>query len=174
MNIPSILRHWFTFAAAAITAWLVATLTLSADDHAALAEAFGKLIEPVIIIVSLLAVAVWRIFLAKAGTMFRRGAGEETDSDAGASGGKLPLALFLMATAAGLMGVLPSCTTGGDGEYPVTASLSWRDPNTGAKAGLTYTPKAKLKGAVTVPVYDADTGERIGTTTIRVDPASGK
>lgn len=149
MNIPSILRHWFTFAAAAVTAWLVVSLTLSAEESAALTDALGKLVEPLILIVSLVAVAGWRIFLAKAGTMFRRGAGEETDSDAGASGGKLPL-LLLMCAAAGIIGGLPSCATGG-GEYPVTASLSWRDPNTGAKAGLTYTPKAKL-GVTTTPV----------------------
>jgi hypothetical protein len=80
----------------------------------------------------------------------------------------LPVMLLL----ASLVCLMPSCAPGD--EYPLTATISFRDPTSGAKAGLTYTPRLKLRGGVTVPVYDQATGEKIGVTTIEVDPKSGK
>jgi hypothetical protein len=171
-TLATLTRHIITYVIGMLVAWLAIYLT-GADLESA-TKAANALVEPLVILAGFVAVIVSRLAMPIFDKIFRRGAGEETDSDAGASGGKSSLALFLMATAAVLMGALPSCATNGDGEYPVTASLSWRDPNTGAKAGLTYTPKAKLKAAVTVPVYDAETGEKLGVTTIPVDLASGK
>ncbi len=170
-TLATLTRHIITYLTGMLVAWL--TIYLTGADLESATQAANALVEPLVILAGFVAVIVSRLAMPFLNNIFRRGAGEGTDSDAGASGGKLPLALFLMATAAGLMGALPSCATS-DGEYPVTASLTWRDPNTGAKAGLTYTPKARLKGAVTVPVYDAETGEKLGVTTIPVDVASGK
>jgi hypothetical protein len=136
MNFPSLLRHWFTFAAAAISTWLVATLTLSADDAAALADALGKLVEPLIIIVTLVAVAAWRIFLTKAGTLFRKGAGE----DSGGSGGGLNLLWLVGMTVISTAAVvtLPSCNlpAPSGAEYPVRGFVTYTDPQTGAQVGF--------------------------------------
>lgn len=160
MNLASILRHWFTAAASIVTVWLIAALTLSTEDAHKLTEAFGLLVEPLIIIVGIVAVAAWRIFLTKAGSIFRTSAGEDNDHDS--AGGLSPCVVGLC-MAAGLMGfVLPSCSS----DYPITGTLSYRDPHTGAKAGLSYSPRRKLRGGITVPIYDAQTGEQLGVTDV--------
>lgn len=109
MNIPSILRHWFTLAATAITAWLVGILLLSADDQAALAKAVSDLVGPLVIIGTLIVTALWRVALEWITQLFRRGAGEQEVEKSGGSGGTTPL-ILLACTAAALMGGLPSCT----------------------------------------------------------------
>lgn len=125
MNIPSILRHWFTLAATAATVWLVAALTLSPEDAQKLADAFGLLVEPLIIIVGIVAVAAWRIFLTKAGSIFRTGAGEQGNDSNDSAGGLSP-AIVGLCMAAGLMGfVLPSCSATG-------WAVSYTDPMTDA------------------------------------------
>lgn len=62
--------------------------------------------------------------------------------------------------------LLPSC----GGEYPLNGSISYRDAQSGAKAGLVFAPGEPVRGSVKVPVYDQATGEVIG----QVDLASGK
>ena len=80
----------------------------------------------------------------------------ENDGEAsGGSGGILPLAFFAFCAACLLM---PSCS----GEYPVTGSITYRDPDSGAKGGLTFTPGEKPSGFIRVPIYDPETGEQIG------------
>jgi len=143
-TLATLIRHAVTYLVGILLAWFTVHLTAPQELKSA-TEAANALVEPLVIVVGFVGVILARLAMPLLNNIFRRGAGEVNDSDAGASGGKFPLALLLCA-AAGLMGVLPSCATRGDGEYPVTASLSWRDPNTGAKAGLVYTPKAKLKG----------------------------
>ncbi len=112
MNFASLVRHWFTLAASSATVFLIGTLTLSQEDGKNLAEAFSALLEPAMVIVTILAVAVWRLFLAKAGTLFRHGAGENgNESNGGGSGGNpLPCVLWL-GMAAAIFGGLPSCST---------------------------------------------------------------
>jgi hypothetical protein len=80
----------------------------------------------------------------------------EDGSASGGSGGILPLALFSLAAACLLM---PSCS----GDYPVTGSITYRDPDSGAKGGLTFTPGEKPEGFIRVPILDPETGEQIGT-----------
>lgn len=109
MNIPSILRHWFTLAATAITAWLVGILLLSTDDQAALAKAVSDLVGPLVIIGTLIVTALWRVALEWITQIFRRGAGEQEVEKSGGSGGTTPL-ILLACTAAALVGGLPSCS----------------------------------------------------------------
>ena len=101
MNIASILRHWFTLAATLITGWLVATLTLSPDQQADLAKAVSDLMGPLVIIVTLIITAVWRIALTYFAKMF---SGKNT-----VGSGWSPLVIIGVVTAAGLLG-LPSCS----------------------------------------------------------------
>ena len=138
MNFQSILRHQFTAAAGIATMWLIAALTLSAEDAQKLTDAFKLLIEPLIVIVGILAVAVWRIFLAKAGSAFRRGAGE-TDTN---SGGGLSPCIMGFALAAGLVvGALPSCSPTAAKAWPITFHLKGPDGDIGysSKGGLVIT-----------------------------------
>ena len=103
-NIPTILRHWFTLAATAFTLWIVSALLLSADDAKAIGDAAGKLIEPLVVIVTLAIAALWRIFLVWIQKLFSRGAGE-----AGYGSG-VGMLLVWVGTMAGLCLGLPSCS----------------------------------------------------------------
>jgi hypothetical protein len=137
MNFQSILRHQFTAAATFATMWLIAALTLSADDAHKLTEAFQLLIEPLIVIVGIVAVAVWRIFLAKAGSAFRLGSGE---SDKDSAGGLSPCVIAL-GMAAAFMGALPSCSPAqldAARAVPITFHLIGPDGSVGysSKGGL--------------------------------------
>ncbi len=62
--------------------------------------------------------------------------------------------------------LLPSC----GGEYPLTGSISYRDAESGAKAGLVFAPGEPVRGSVKLPVYNPETGQVIG----QVDLVSGK
>ena len=62
--------------------------------------------------------------------------------------------------------LLPSCGT----EYPLSGTVSYRHPQSGAKAGLVFAPGQPVRGSVKVPVYDQVTGDVIG----QVDLVSGK
>lgn len=107
MDIPSILRHWFTLAATAATAWLVATLTLSPDDQALLTTAFADLVGPLVIIGTLVVTALWRVALVWMARIFRTGSGENGEKSRGGPGG-LPL-WIIGAAGAFICGSLPSC-----------------------------------------------------------------
>lgn len=95
---------------------------------------------------------------------------EETEKPSGSSGGTSPLWIATLGMTAAAMGMgLPSCSLS---DYPITGSLSYRDPNTGAKAGLSYAPDRMVSGGVTVPIYDAETGELLGVTDIALGKKS--
>ena len=49
---------------------------------------------------------------------------------------------------------LPSCA-----DSPFLGSISYRDPETGAKGGLVFTPGQKPSGFLKVPIRDPETGE---------------
>lgn len=100
MNIASILRHWFTLLATLLTGWLV----LPAEQQAELTKALGDLVGPLVIVLTLVITAVWRIALAWIGKVLRTGSGELENG--GPSGGA---GLLLMITAVALGGALPSC-----------------------------------------------------------------
>jgi hypothetical protein len=134
MNIPSILRHWFTLAATAATAWLIATVALAPEQQQELTKAIGDLVGPLVIIGTLIITALWRVALAWLTKVFRTGSGES-------GGGPGGLSLWmLISTAAVIGGSLPSCAIG---EYPISGSITYRDDSTGAKAGLTFYPPAR-------------------------------
>ncbi len=89
----------------------------------------------------------------------------------GGSGGVLPLALFLLTG----MWLLPSCSGSG---YPLSGSISYRDPDSGAKGGLVFEPGKAPRASVRVPVYD-EAGNLIGVGELsgplaREIPASAK
>jgi hypothetical protein len=66
-----------------------------------------------------------------------------------------PLPLLILLT-----GILALASCGGN--YPVTGSISYRDPNSGAKGGLVFEPGKAPRASVRVPVYHPETGELIG------------
>lgn len=130
MNIPSILRHWFTLAATIFTAWIIALVTLSPDDQAALGNAVTELVGPLVIIGTLLVTALWRMALAWLAKVFQVGAGEKTPGGNGE-----PLGLLLgLGTAVALMGSLPSCSSGMP--LKVTAILEEGALSYSSKGGL--------------------------------------
>lgn len=81
--------------------------------------------------------------------------GENTTPPAGS------LMAFLVAGAAVGSGLaLPSCSP----SFRPKVEVKLRDPKSGAEAALSYRPDKKVRGGVTVPVYDAETGELLGVT----------
>ncbi len=62
----------------------------------------------------------------------------------------LPVAVMAACTAAS------SCVATSCAEYPLTGSLFLRDPGSGAKGGLTFTPGQAPTASVKVPIYDGD------------------
>jgi hypothetical protein len=153
-------RHSITWLFGILVTWL--TIYLSADDLKTATEAVNALIEPLVIVAGFVAVILVRLAMPFLNKIFRRGAGENSDGEtgAGSAGGLVPLLLLCL----GIAALLPGCQTLQD--YPFTASISYRDPASGAKAGLSYSPDKKLKGGVTVPIYDAQTGELLGVTDV--------
>jgi hypothetical protein len=133
MNIPSILRHWFTLAATAATAWLIATVALDPEQQKELAKAFGDLVGPLVIIGTLVITALWRVALAWLTKVFRTGSGES-----GGGPGGLPL-WMLISTAAVIGGSLPSCAN-----MPLRATIFTDD------GAVSYSSKGGLEISATV------------------------
>lgn len=67
----------------------------------------------------------------------------------------LLIALFALAA----LVLTPSCGTRG---WPVTGSISFRDQQSGAKAGMVFEHGAAPRATVKVPIYDKDSGELVG------------
>ena len=131
----------------ALMAALVGWNLLPADGAAAIDSEMAAVITTVAGFLAMIATAVvqhvWAQKFPKA---------EKQGSGAGSGGSPLPL-LLLCGVAAVL---LPSCGA----EYPMTGGFFYRDPNTGAKAGLKFEDgKGSYYGKV--PVYDPETGEMI-------------
>jgi len=104
MNLASILRHWFTLLATLLTGWLV----LPPEQQAELTEALGDLVGPLVIILTLVVTAAWRMALAWASNIFSgRDSGDE--KAAGGPSGGVGL-LILGCTVAGLC-AMPSCSS---------------------------------------------------------------
>jgi hypothetical protein len=48
-------------------------------------------------------------------------------------------------------------------DYPVTGTLQFRDPKSGAKGGMTFIPgQTRPDFSLRVPIYDDTTGELLG------------
>lgn len=83
----------------------------------------------------------------------------------------VPLLLLLLA---GASFMLPGCAG-----YPITGTVYLRDPSSGAKGGLTFTPGEAPKATIKIPIYDEKTGELIGMADLSseipsIDRTSGK
>ena len=161
-TLATLTRHIVTYLIGLLAAWLAIYLT-GADLESA-TKAANALIEPLVIVAGFVAVILARLAMPVLNKIFRRGAGEYSS---GGSGGMLPLALWLGLSMA-VVGTLPSCAPGT--EYPVTGSLAYRDPRSGAKGGLVFAPGLPVQGRVQMPIYDPQTGAVLGA----VDLHSGK
>lgn len=159
-SIASIIRHWITAGVGVLSLWIIAFLVLSVDEAKQLTAAFEILIEPLVVILGLIAVALSRLVIAWLGNIFRRGAGEIGDRTSGIA------PLLWIGTAAALLGGLPSCSFG---EYPLTGTISYRDPNSGAKGGLTFSPGVAPRATLKVPIYDPQSGEMIGLADLQAE-----
>lgn len=95
--------------------------------------------------------------------------GPEEGREKQTGGGILPGLCLGLSTAAALSmaGTLPSCSP--NSAFPVTGTLSLRDPESGAKAGLVFQPGKPAAGMVKMPIEDGE-GRVIGY----VDLKSGK
>ena len=111
------------------------------------------LFDPVAAVFALVGACVARIALSWLGKLFpaltERLGNQESG---GMSGGAF---LLILCTAAACL--LPSCSQ--LSELPITGSVFFRDPNTGAKSGLTF----GITKAARVPLYDSS-GKQIGET----------
>lgn len=159
MNISSQIRHFLTAAAAVVATALTAWFTLGPDEQAAMTEALGKINDGLVILIGVLATAGVRWLIGWAGKYLSHG------NTSGGPGG-LPL-WVMIGTMAGMLGALPSCSV--DGSLPVTGTVYYRDPGTGAKAGLTFSPGQNPSASIRVPVYDSATGDLIGMADLSAD-----
>ncbi len=154
-NLTKLISSGLKYLVGLIVAALVGWGLLSADDVKALDPdvAAASASASGVIATGLTAVsqAVWRKYFPK-GT-----------SDITGPGGTL---MLLISTVVAL-GALPSCNALTEiqkiaEEYPATAILYYRDPETGAKAGLSASPGKATTIFGRVPIYDEQTGKLIG------------
>lgn len=135
MNLASQIRHLLTFLAG-LGGLFLSWQIIAPDQVAAVDKAGADLVDPLVIILGAAAAGIARLALGWISSLFGRGAGE-----IGEKTRDLPVWVGLIGTAAVIGGSLPSCAV--NGEYPITGSVTFRDPNTGAKAGLTFYPPTR-------------------------------
>jgi hypothetical protein len=70
----------------------------------------------------------------------------------GAAGWRFVVGLVFLC----IIAILSGCA-----DYPITGSVVYRDPETGAKGGLVFRPGESPVGTVRVPIYDEETGELV-------------
>lgn len=156
MNLATHFRHLLTFLAG-LGAILFAHHLIDPGAVDAVNKAGSQLIEPLVVVLGAVAVVIVRVLLAWAGKRFPGLAAKIGNQASGGMSGGVPL--WIIATA-GLMGFcLPSCAPN---DYPITGSLYYRDSNSGAKGGLTFSPGRAPVASVRVPIYDPQTGELKG------------
>ena len=71
--------------------------------------------------------------------------------------GPVDFPMILLMAAACVFLCPPSCAG-----YPLTGSVYYRDPSSGAKAGMAFRPGEAPRASVRIPIYDQSTGEVIG------------
>jgi hypothetical protein len=168
--LQSLIRHAVT-AAAGFGGLLAAKGLIDSGDISAVNEGTAQAIAGVGVVVTALVCRVGLTLLNR----FLPGA--SSAKSGGTSGGKVLPLLMTLGTAA-VAGFLPSCSSVSD--FPVTGSIFYRDPNSGAKGGLSFTPGERPTAYVRVPVYDPETGEKRGEANLEipvgktVDATSGK
>jgi len=130
-------------------------------DQADVAQTNADAAQAVPLIASIAAAVVSRILLLLVAKYAPR-LGSLLGSQSSGTG----VSLLAMGAAVGAFALLPSC--GPDATLPVTGSIFYRDPKSGAKAGLAFTPGERSKAYVRVPVYDPETGEKRGEANLEI------
>ena len=161
-TLATLARHIITYLVGMLIAWL--TIYLTGADLESATKAANALIEPLVIVAGFVAVIVARLAMPVLNKIFRP---EAEEKSGGVSGGMALLVLWLGLSMA-VVGTLPSCVPGQ--EYPLSGTVSYRDPRTGAKGGLVFVPGQPVGGRVQLPIYDPQTGAVLGA----VDLRSGK
>lgn len=159
-HLASQFRHWVT-SLAAIGTYLVSIGLLEPSQVEAANQAGQQMVDPLVALfdpvaalLALVGACVARLALAGLGKLFPSLTQRLGDNASGGmSGGASLLIICTMAAAC----LLPSC--GPLSELPITGSVFFRDPNTGAKSGLTF----GITKAARVPLYDSS-GQQIGET----------
>ena len=131
-TLATLTRHGITYLVGILTAWLAVYLTAPEELKSA-TEAANALIEPLVVLAGFAGVILSRLAMPALNKIFRRSAGE---GSGGASGGTSLLVMVVsmsMAVVAGTL--LPSCATA-----PLTGSVSYTDPQTGAEVRVNYQP----------------------------------
>jgi hypothetical protein len=131
-------------------------------DQADVAQTNADAAQAVPLIASIAAAVVSRILLLLAAKYAPR-LGSLLGSQSSGTGVSL---LAMGVTAAVLCSALPSCNPGT--AFPVTGSIFYRDPKSGAKAGLAFTPGERSKAYFRVPVFDPETGEKRGEANLEI------
>lgn len=151
-------RHWVT-SLAAIGTYLLSLGLLEPSQVEAANQAGQQMVDPLVAlfdplsaIISLLVATLVRCAISWLGDHFPSFAERlGNKASGGMSGGA---SLLIICTAALSMAGLPSCSS--LSEYPITGSIFYRDPNSGAKGGLTFTPGSPATATVKIPIYDGD------------------
>jgi hypothetical protein len=148
-QLTSLLRHALT-SLAGLGTLLAARGCVAAEDAEAVNAAGASLIEVLVVVLAAIAARLLISLLGKAKNA-KNGNGSGGTTLYGLGG-----CLLCMAVGAGSL-LSTSCA-----EYPFSGSLTYRDPESGAKGGLVFAEGEKPKGFVTVPIYDPETGAEIG------------
>ena len=157
-HIQTILRHSLT--ALAGLGGLLARRELIHDDDVVAVDAAGAgMVDVLVVIVSAI---IARIALKLLSAL----KGRKIVSEAGGSGGGIARALVAMVAASCLLmtvgGALTSCKAMEAMAGQMTGSIGYRHPDSGAKAAIIFEAGKKPRGALTVPVYDPESGEQVG------------
>jgi len=156
-QIASTIRHLLTGLAGIGT--YIATLTpVDPATVSQINDAGKDLVDPLAAFFALLAIVAVRLVMRVLGKIFPSLGERLGDAVSGGMSGTASLLLICTAVAVG--GLLPSCKA--LSEYPLKGGFYYRDPGTGAKAGLTFEPGKAPVLHGSVPVYDPETGEEIG------------
>lgn len=128
-TLATLARHIITYIVGLLVAWFTLHLT-TPEDLKVVVDAATSLVEPLVILAGFAAVIVARLAMPVLNKIFRPDAEEKSG---GVSGGTTLLVLWLGLSMA-VVGTLPSCVPGQ--EYPLSGTLAYTDPQTGAQVGL--------------------------------------
>lgn len=127
-TLATLARHITTWLIGLLVGWFTIQLT-SPEELKTATDAANALVEPLVILVSTVAVILSRLAMPWVTKIFRKSAGEDSGGSAGGLNLLMLGGLMMIGTAA--VGLLPSCSS-----YPVSGFVKYTDPQTGAQAGL--------------------------------------
>jgi hypothetical protein len=160
-QITSFLRHLFT-GLAGIGTYLATLTPVDPATVTQINDAGRDLVDPLAAFFALLAIVAVRLVIAALGKVFPSLGDRLGNAASGGMSGGASVLLISMAAAVG--GLLPSCAD-------MTGGVFYRDPETGAKAGLKF-EDGKGSYSARVPLYD-DQGNLLGYTELE-GPLSGE